>query len=274
MSDLVYLYGFVHRAASAPPAELKGIAGRAVQLLGLDAVQAAVSSVPERDFSPEQTQERFNDLEWIGEQGALHERVVTWFVDHGGILPARLLTLYSGPETLRATVGGQAAQLAGLLEAFRDLREWDLKVSYRAQTLQAHLGALSEEVAALDRELAEAPPGRGYLLERKRAQLVKQETSRAARRLANELHEAVAARATDARRLPLPREKADLPVVLSAAYLVRRAAEGDVRTFVAREAERLAVPGLEVRFAGPWAPYRFIGEDEGEPTEEPQVDED
>ena len=261
MSDALYLYGFVGSAAPEPPATLLGIGGRSVEVVEVGAaVRAVCSSVPADAYAPERVEERVHDLEWVGEQGALHERVVTWFVDHGGILPVRLLTLYSGAQALRNAVAEQSGTLVRQMERLQGLREWDLKVSYDARALAEHLGEVSEDVARLDQEIDQSSPGRRYLLERKRTQLVTEETSRVARDLAAQLHERLERSARDARRLPLPREKVDLPVVLNAAYLVEPQGESDLRGAVAAETGRLAALGVEVRLTGPWAPYRFLSE--------------
>jgi hypothetical protein len=260
MSDALYLYGFVGSGAPGPPATLLGIAGRKVEVMELGPVLAVFSAVPADAFAPDRVEERVHDLDWVGEQGALHERVVTWFVDHGGILPVRLLTLYSGAEALRRSVAEQAGTLVRQMERLAGLREWDLKVSYDARALAASLGESSELVARLDREVEQSSPGKRYLLERKRAQLVGEETSRVARGLAAEVHEKLGRSAREARRLPLPREKGDLPVVLNSAYLVEPRRESDLGAAVAAETARLAPLGVALKLTGPWAPYRFLSE--------------
>jgi len=262
----LYLYGFVELDAPRPPSDLRGVGGGGVGLLDLGAVRGAVSAVPASEFDPGVVAERVHDLDWVAEQGALHERVVTWFVDHGGILPVRLLTLYSGAEALEGAVSGRASAIAARLEELRGLREWDLKVSYDARVLREHLGEVSESVAELERELGLAAPGRRYLLERKRNQLVNEEVSRSARRLAEDVLEAVLPLSAGARRLPLPREAGELPVTLHAAFLVPDAGEAGARLRVEEQRERLRGIGIDVSFTGPWAPYRFLGEDEMEET--------
>lgn len=261
MSHLLYLYGFVRAGRPPPPGDLLGVGDAGVRLVELGEVAAAVSSVPSAAFDPAVVGERVHDLAWIGEQGALHERVVTWFVDHGGILPARLLTLYSGEDALREAMRGVSSEVAERLARFEGLREWDLKVSYEGEVLADHLGEFSEEVAGLEREMEDAAPGRRYLLERKRERLVGSEVARAARRLAEDLLERLATLAREVRRLPLPREHGDLPVILNAALLIPGEAERGAAGLTGQERERLRPLGVEVLFTGPWAPYRFLGEE-------------
>lgn len=260
MSETIYLYGFVPADAPLPSAGLAGIAGAEVELVELDGVAAAVSRVPGDAYAPAAIEPRLGDLGWVSEQGVQHERVVAWFVDHAQILPVRLLTLYSSLDTLRDDAAERTPAIRERMRRFQGRREWDVKVSYRPAVLERRIGEVSEAVAALDRELTEASPGRRYLLQRKRADLATAELGRSARELADRFYASLGPRVEHAARVPLPREAAELPVVLNAALLVRADAEPELHAHVAAEAGRLAELGLEVAFSGPWAPYRFMGE--------------
>lgn len=261
MSDLLYLYGFVPADAPAPPEALGGVGGRPARLLRLDGFQALVSDVPAEAYAPDAVEASMRDLAWVGDQGALHERVVTWYVDHAHIAPARLLTLYSGEEALRREAEANAAGLRERLEATRGLREWDLKVAYRAGVLREHLAELSDEVAAMERELAEAEPGRRYLLERKREKRLKEETGRTARRIGREALDVARAHSVRVREVPPPRAAAEVPVVLTAALLVRQEEEGPLKQALTERGRALHDVGVELELTGPWAPYRFMETD-------------
>lgn len=258
----VYLYGFVDREQEPPPEDLMGVAGRPVRLVETGPLQAAVSDVPDQDFRSPAVEERLHDLEWVSEQGALHERVVTWFVDHGAILPARFLTLYSDADVLHAEVEPRIDALATRLEELSGVREWDLKVSYREKVLQQRMGDVSERVAELDSAMKEAAPGRRYLLERKRATVVREESAGEARRLAREALDELAGSAADHRRLPLPTGAEGISVILSAALLVATADEESLRARASEIAGRLEPLGIDLSFTGPWAPYRFLSEED------------
>ena len=258
VSDIVYLYGFVPAETALPPSGLAGVADRAVELWPFDGFAAAVARLPAEEYSTEVIEPRFSDLQWVAGQGVEHERVVAWFVDHAQILPVRLLTLYSTRTALAADVESRATMLRGQLERFRGLREWDLKVSYRSEILLENIGSVSDEIAGLDRQIAEAAPGKRFLLERKRADQAKIEVASAARRLAAALLEMLRPFAEQVETIPSPRDSAELPVVLNAALLVRLEQEAGLRAAIAADAARLQPLGMELTFSGPWAPYRFL----------------
>lgn len=267
MSDSLYLYGFVPAGTEAAP-DVEGMARRPVEVVECHGVAAVVSRVPPEDFSPETIQERMHDVEWLAEQGARHERVVTWFVDHDQILPVRLLTLYSSGDALAEAIAEQSEEIRETMENLRGLREWDLKVSHRPTELEASLGQVSDAIAEMDREIEEAAPGRRFLLERKRGRMARKEGDRAARELADGLLERLEPLVEALERLPLPREVRDHPLVLNAALLVPREREEELRATTEASAAELDARGITVELTGPWAPYRFTGAATGEPAGE------
>jgi hypothetical protein len=261
VTDFVYLYGFVPADAPSPD-QLLGVGERVVQLLATNGFSAAVSYVPADEYAPGRVEARLQDLPWVAEQGVAHERVVAWFVDHTQILPAPLFTMYSSPDALRQAAADRSAQLRDEMQRLRGMREWDLKVSFDEEMLQQHAGQISAEVAQLDQDIAAAPAGKGYLLQKKRADLLKTEVRKAAHRRAIEVLNVVHGMIAETRTLPLPRADEHLPVVLHAALLVRTDREKELVQQLERETQSLRALGMELSFSGPWAPYRFMGEHE------------
>lgn len=261
MSELLYVYGFVPAEAPAP-ADLEGIGGSRVEVFDLDAEFRGVGSmVPATRYAPERVEASLEDLRWVAEQGVAHERVVAWFVDHAEIVPVPLFTFYSGPAALREEARERAAEIRARLARFAGRREWDLKVAFDASVALAHAGQLSEAVRALDAEIAEAAPGKQYLLRRKRDNLAREEVSASSRRVARELLDEIRPLVEEVVQLPLPRADLDLPVVMNAALLVPRENERALTETLAARSSELAAIGVRADFSGPWAPYRFVGDE-------------
>lgn len=258
MSDVVYFYGLVPAAAPAPPSDLLGMADARVELIAIGAVQAAVSRVPAEQYRPELIEARLEDLTWVGEQGIAHERVVLWFVDHAEILPARLFSMYADDAALMTALEPQSARIEHAFEQLGGRREWNLKIAYDAAELGRHGGEVSDELRRMDAAIEEAPPGRQYLMQRKRADLLKQEVGAAANRLADELLDKLSAHADRVRTLPLAEADEAGTVVLNAALLVPRAAESELRNQAGSLHDEYARLGMIISFSGPWAPYRFL----------------
>lgn len=256
MSTLIYLYG--HVPADAPEPGLRGVADAPVELRECGEAAAVVSRVPADDYAADAIEARLQDLDWVGEQGLAHERVVAWLTDRTTVVPARLFTLFSGEEALRADCRQRAGWVAAQLARLGGVREWDLKVAYQADRLSEHLGELSPEIAELDRAIEEAPAGRRYLLQRQRAERAKDVLRDAARAAAAEVLDELKALARDSRLVSPPRAAQGAPVVLSAALLLPREREEEAAARAAAAAGRLEPRGLAVSFTGPWAAYRFV----------------
>jgi len=261
VSDFVYLYGFVP-PDTPEPNDLAGVAGSNVRLISSGEVNAVVGNVPAQDYAPERIEARLQDLQWVAEQGIAHERVVAWFVDHGQILPAPLFTMYSSEAALHEGVSDRIAVVSRELQRLRGFREWDVKIFFDEDAMQESAARLSDKVAQLDAEIAAASTGRSYLLQKKRADLLKSEVRQAAHGRAVAALDAVKENAAEARTLPLPRTDDVLPVVLHAALLVRTENEPRVIAALEQQTAELKSVGMDLSFSGPWAPYRFTGEHE------------
>lgn len=258
MTSVLYLYGFVPADAPAPPDTLAGIDGRPVRLRLLDGLAAVTSEVDSTAFGEAVIDARLKDLSWVGRQGASHEAVVTWFSDHATIVPARLLTLFSSEAALVAEAAERSVAIEEQLRRFRDVREWDLKVSYDFATLSDHLAEFSDEARRAEQEIEAAPPGRRYLLERRREESVKRETVGVARELGSDLLDRLRPVAEEVIELEPPTRRDDLPVVVNAALLVATDRADELRVLAAARIQGLEPRGVHVSLTGPWAPYRFL----------------
>jgi Gas vesicle synthesis protein GvpL/GvpF len=256
--DLIYLYGFAPAGVHAPTNELSGISDQPIELLETNGLTAIISRVDEDTYGSQQIEERLEDLGWVAQQGLAHERVVAWFVDLAQIIPASLFTLYSSQRALESSIASQRSVIGAELQRLAGQREWDVKVSYDASALAEHSGNYSEAVRKLDEEIKTAPPGRKYLLERKRTDLAKSEVIRVARELGQQIFEQATPICTDAITLPIPQTGEHLPVVLHAAMLVARDREAELVERLERARDESQSNGVHVTFSGPWAPYRFV----------------
>jgi len=258
VSDVIYLYGFVPPGTAAPGPAVHGLDDAEVQLVTVGAVAAVTSALPADRYSGGVIDAHIQDLAWVGERGLAHERVVAWFVEQAEIIPASLFTLYSSLDALHSAVTERADAVAEQLERLAGRREWDLKVGYDRAELELHAGSVSAAVRALDDELATAPPGRRFLLERKREQVMKDELADAARKVAAAFLDELRPHREALVALAPPRGAGELPVLVAAALLVPRSGERELRELVELRAPTLERLGFSVELTGPWAPYRFL----------------
>src|SRR5690606_744980 len=119
---------------------------------------------------------------------------------------------------------------------------------------------------ALGAEIESAPPGKRFLLTKKRETARTEELRSLSRRVAHRVYSTLQGGADGATSLALPASPAEgsRHLLLHAAFLVE---EGEpfegFRRRVGELARELGGVGFEIEFTGPWPPYHFPEPDGG-----------
>ncbi|MCA6093259.1 GvpL/GvpF family gas vesicle protein [Streptomyces sp. SCA3-4] len=261
--NLSYAYAVVPFSPSLERTALagvQGVAGSPVTLVRSGEVAAAVSPVPEADFSQSALKAHLEDLDWLEPTARAHHSVVESLAAHTTVLPLRLATVYLDDLRVAEMLHEGHPVFAASLARLSGHAEWGVKVYVDA--------------AAAPPPPAAAPPdapdaGRAYLRQRRH----QHQTRRDAWRLAEEVVRRIDAEtrglaAGRARHRPQQGRLAEASGenVANDAYLVPHDLAEEFRRRVHRAAE--GSPGVRVDITGPWAPYSFAdpGAPEGAPT--------
>lgn len=262
-STLIYLYGIAPGDAAEPPPELKGLDGRPVRLVRAAGVAGIVSDLPAGTYSDDLLNARLEDLAWVGERGVAHERVLDWFADAGAVLPLSLFSLHADEPRLLDRLRESGPRYESLLARLAGRREWGVKLWRRADAGE-HIDRLSPALAALGRELEDAPPGRRYLLEKKRDNMRAEELRSASQRLAHRVYGVLSEAAEHSSSSSIPAQPEGTRVLLlSAAFLVPQDEFQEFHRTVSEVAHEVGEAGFDVEFTGPWPPYHFADLDAG-----------
>ena len=264
---LTYVYAIVPDTfdASGAPA---GIDDAVVRLEHEGGLAALVSSVDAAAYRESEIESRIADLAWLGPRAMGHDRVVTWASDKVGVVPLPVLSLFHDAAKVRMMLAEQRDNLTSTLHRVAEAAEYIVRVFRLDTVLAAAVSALSESVAALERDIASATPGQRYLLGRKLETERKQELKRIGQRVATEAYEGLAGASIEAMRNPLPRgdrggpgiESATGAAVLDAAFLVRRDAAVEFQRVMTDLVRQWEPHGFRFEFTGPWPPYHFVRE--------------
>ncbi len=262
---ILYLYGVVPAEAEEPAAELAGLEGSRVTLLRSGALAAVVGALPAEEYSDAVLDERLGDLRWVGERGIAHERVLDWFLERGPVVPLSLFSLHRDEERVVARVESEAERFAALLERLRGKREWGIKLWRRGDELMRHLDGLSPLLKDLGDEIEKAPPGRRFLLSKKRDAARTEELRSVSRRAGHQVFASLRGEADRAASLTLPASppEGSRQLLLHAVFLVADDAFPAFQARVGQLARELGGVGFEIEFTGPWPPYHFTEADGG-----------
>lgn len=218
---VIWVYGVTDSLRPGQIAGLRGVGGERVRALTAAGLTAVVGSVDGRTFGEHALATLLADLTRIEQIGRVHHQVIARIAAAGPVLPLRLASICPDDGTVRRLLEQRSAEFAVLLDTFRGMEEWGVKV------------------------FAAAGTGRDGLAESEDASV-------------EMIDRALSGIATATRRNP-PEEPllADATewMVFNGAYLVSRDRAAEF-TAVATALAR-AHSGLQVRLTGPWPPYSF-----------------
>lgn len=261
MSGIWYVYGVVPATAGvegAPP----GLDDASVSLVGEGGLGALVSRLDGLTYAPSVIERHSAEVAWVSPRAVSHDGVLTWASDRGPVVPLAMFTsIFSSEEGVREMLRTRAEDLDRILRQVSEGREYALRVYRVDSELTPALPSLSAEFAALQSAADGASPGQRYLLQRKLEERTKEELKSVGRRVAGEIHDALAAVSIGAVTSPIPRTTVDAPgtMILNGAYLVAvdaLPAFQEVLTGIVQEREP---HGFRFEFTGPWPPYHFAG---------------
>ena len=99
------------------------IEGRRVQAVPFGRIALLLSFVDGGAYAPEQIERMRGDATWVATEARLLEAAVERARMHGAVLPMRLLTVYSHPETLEESARGQYRKWSRALARLGTKRE-------------------------------------------------------------------------------------------------------------------------------------------------------
>lgn len=255
MTPLRYVYGIVPAAAGAAidPAAIAGIDGARVRALGDGPLAAAYSEVDAGEYGESSLNEHVRDLDWLAPRAAAHQSVNARLLELAGVvLPLSFGALYRDDQGVREMLREDAPARRARLEALSGRAEWVVTVLRDAGSA----AGAAPELRALDDEIASSAPGKGYLLEKRRASVASEAASRADADAAERTLGTLIRVAERSYREPVAKGGGDV-VVLRVSLLAPRAKAGVLDGAIAAVTRDLDPLGYRVRSTGPWPAYRF-----------------
>lgn len=254
--ELRYLYAIANAdaAGAIAQAHLRGIDGGEVQSIVEGPLLGATSVVPAADYEEEPLNERLQDLEWLAPRAASHQEVNGKLLElSNAVVPLTFGAIYRGTEGVRDLLRTRADDLVDRLRAVAGRAEWIVSIERSGSDVPP-----GDAVGALDSEIAAAPPGRAFLLGKRRDDVVREERRARDAAVAEETWAKIEAMAERVYREPL----IDDPTAAAIArfsVLVPREREVELSDVVRRLGAMGTLEGYRVRLSGPWPAYRFGG---------------
>jgi hypothetical protein len=256
VAALVYVYAVLPRPAASG---LTGINSRPVRFVSDGELVAAVSDVPAEDFDEAPLNEHVRDMGWLGPRAVAHQEVNSQL--HQTVeatVPLAFGTVFRDDDRVRQLLRDQAPALTQRLRAVQGCAEWVVALHAVRELDSAYIAERSTAIQDVRKEIANSSPGRAHLLNRRLAELERDEARRLRAEAAEEVLAHLREMTVDAYAEPLPTDTVERPL-LRVSVLVRRLDEERFVEEVESLRARWPEPGYRLLLTGPWPPYRFAG---------------
>ncbi len=254
--ELRYLYAVASATAQnrVATANIRGIDGGRVEGIVEGRLLGVTSAVPASEYEEGPLNERLQDLEWLAPRAASHQEVNGKLVELAdAVIPLAFGAIYRDDEGVRELLRSRADDFADRLRAVEGRAEWIVSIERDGSGAPAG-GA----VRALDDEIAASPPGRAFLLGKRRDEVIREERRTRDAAVAEETWATIEAIAERVYREALI-EDPTATAIARFSVLARRDREVELGDVVRRLGATGVSEGYRVRLSGPWPAYRFGG---------------
>ncbi|MDZ4204671.1 MAG: GvpL/GvpF family gas vesicle protein [Bacteroidales bacterium] len=256
-SDLIYVY-----CLSNSPPELGG----ELKSVGLKAIAAGnfyvvVKYVSESEFSEENFKKNLSDIQWLETNAREHIRVITTIMEYSTVIPFKFGTIYNTEASLKKFITDYSGSLIENFHHIKGKEEWSVKIYCDRKELCKQIDELSEEAAALEKQIMASSPGKAFLLTRKKTDLIENEMDRLCKNYGQEYYNEfknLSESASLNNLLPKEFTGRKDTMILNATFLVSKNKVTDFRSTVDTLRKKDGNSGFFIEATGPWPPFSFI----------------
>lgn len=257
IKDLIYLYCITNKVPKLKEVENLADKLHFVYHLGLYAV---VSKVKESEFSEEGLKKNLPDLEWIKVKAGIHEKVIEGIMRHNCVMPFKFATIFNTEDNLKVMLKEHAKEFKTNLKDFEGKEEWGVKIYCDLEKLKNFLIKDNDEILKIDKEIRSSSPGKGFILKKKKEELLKTTVNRKINEYSQDAFERLNKQSLQARiNKLLPKEvtERENSMILNAAFLVDKIKVKDFVDIVNTLKAQYNTLGFFFDCTGPWPPYNF-----------------
>jgi hypothetical protein len=256
-NELIYIYCLSNSSPELSLyAEFNGL--KCIEFGGFFIIYKNVS---EDEFSEENLKKNILNLEWVEINARKHVNVISKIMQNNTVIPFKFGTIYKSKESLGKFIEDYSFSLNKNIVNINGKEEWTVKIYSNRDELKNQIEELSKDVSDLEIQIRNSSPGRAYLLERKKSNLIEIEIDRLCKNYGASYYE-LFLKLSESTRInnPLPKNLTGRndDMILNASFLVSKDKVGEfvnTSNLLWKEQKNL---GFNVVLSGPWPIFSFI----------------
>lgn len=256
-TDLIYVYCLSNSQPVLPETiELKNL-----KSLVFGDFHVVVKYVSSEEFSEENFKRNLSDIEWLETNAREHVEVINALMARNTVIPFKFGTIFHAESSLAKFITDYSDSLLKNFHQIEGKEEWSVKIYCDRKSLSEQIDELSEETAALEKQIMASSPGKAFILKRKKSELIENEMDRICKSYGqNYYNEFKTLSVSTSLNNLLPKEFTgrEDTMILNAAFLVRKAIVNDFINTVDILRKKDGHSGFFIETTGPWPPFSFI----------------
>jgi len=257
---LLYLYCITYNKP-----EIKESAGRmdAPYCIKYKDIYAVVSNVSSKDFSEKYIENNISNIEWLEKKVRIHDCTINEIMSGKNItalVPFKFATVFFDENSLKSFLNKYYDSLVATLDSLINKEEWGVKIFYDKKLLEKSILSDDPNVKKFDDEINSSSPGKGYLLKKKKKELVETllhvKTSEYGKECFVQLKKlSLQTKINKLQSKELTGKDNDM--ILNAVFLVDIHNISQFTDSVLDLKNRFNPRGFDIEFTGPWPAYNF-----------------
>lgn len=260
-NELIYGYCIINN----DPLQKEDLLGNAVFFLPVGEYFVGMKFVSPDEFSEENLRKNFGDFAWIEKNAREHIRVITEIMKGNSVIPFKFGTIFNTTDSLEKFIWEYSFSLSENFRRIQDKEEWSVKIYCDKKILIGQISELCEDIKILERQILESSPGKAFLLNRKKSELIEQNIERLMKINGQACFEeykniSVASHINNL----LPREVTERQddMILNAAFFIDKKDVVDFLHLANLQEGKYRSSGFSFDVTGPWPPFSFVSIEE------------
>jgi len=255
--DMIYVYCL----SNSPPEFPETMKLRNLKSLIFGNFHVVIKDVSSEEFSEENFKRNLSNIEWLETNARDHVDVINTLMVQNTVIPFKFGTIFLTEVSLKKFITDYSDSLFENFHHIEGREEWSVKIYCDRKSLSEQIDELSEETAALEKQIMASSPGKAFLLKRKKSELVENEMDRICKSYGQNYYDEFRklSVSTNLNNL-LPKEftEREDTMILNAAFLVNKTKVSDFKNTVDTLSKKDGNSGFFIETTGPWPPFSFI----------------